>query len=118
MEARCIRRRYAHEIAAGYPGNGPGGGKGLSVSRNERGDTRAGNAPIRTGCLSRGHLFYEISRLVILDQENFAIVFVHPDVAQINLRSLVRCKQDVLVGGVLLVFEFGHIDFSAEMIVS
>src|SRR5258705_1353268 len=89
---RCVRETAARTRRKTRKGKSMG--KGPLVCRNEKGDSRGGNAGIRKDCPSRGHLFYEISRLVIFDQENFPIVFVHPDVGQIDFRSFVGSKQD------------------------
>src|SRR5712672_3446160 len=117
-EAAHTRERCVRETAARTPRktrNEKSMGKYPLVCRNEKGDTRGGSGRFRKGCPSRGHLHYEISRLVILDQENFTIVFVHPNVGQIDLWSLVRREQDVFVRGVLFVFLFCNDTATTEM---
>src|SRR5690242_1604626 len=54
MEAPGIHCRYAHEIAATYPGgNGQGEGRDPLASRNEKADTHAGNAETHKDSPSR-----------------------------------------------------------------
>ena len=54
--------------------------------------------------------------LVVLDQDLLLVAALHPDLFDKDLGSLVRCKEDIVVGGVALLGEHGGNQMSPEMV--
>src|ERR1051326_4226911 len=98
--ATSIPRGAAHE-SAGTPAAQNRTDTSLVAGRNEKGDIRAGSARFRKDWPSHGYLFDEIGRLIVFDEQHFAIIFVHPDTTEVDLGSFVGSKKDVFMGRVL-----------------